>query len=72
MIYKCNNAVLDLRENNKSCAFYVAGRLLFIGSSTIAMKYFVDHCEFDLDKKTLKDFRNRLNQRNVSAASIPR
>ena len=72
MIYRCNNAVLDLRENSKSSAFYIAGRLLCVGSRTIAMKYFVEHCEADLDKKTLKDFRNRLNQRTISAASGPR
>ena len=72
MIYRCNNAVLDLRGNSKSSAFYIAGRLLFVGSSTIAMKYFVEHCEADVDKKTLKDFRNRLNQRTISAASGPR
>ena len=72
MIYRCKNAILELRDKGRSSAFYLKGQLMFVGSSTIAMKFFVDHCEADLDKKTLKDFRNRLNQRNVSAASIPR
>lgn len=33
---------------------------MFVGSSTVAMKFFVDYCEDDLDNKTLKEFRNRL------------
>ena len=60
MFYKCKNAILDLRENDKSSAFYIADRLMFIGSSTIAMKYFVDYCGSDIESKTLKTFRERL------------
>ncbi len=67
MIYRCNDAILELRDNSKTSAFYVKGRLLFVGTSTIAMKFFVDHCEADLDKKTLKDFRNRLSLRNQAS-----
>ena len=33
---------------------------MFVGSSTVAMKFFVEHCEHDLDGKTLREFRNRL------------
>lgn len=33
---------------------------MFVGSSTVAMKFFVEHCEDELDRKTLKEFRNRL------------
>ncbi len=67
MIYRCNNAILELRDNTRTSAFYLKGRLLFVGSSTVAMKFFVDHCEADLDKKTLKDFRNRLSLRNQAS-----
>ena len=33
---------------------------MFVGSSTVAMKFFVDQCEDNLDTKTLRDFRSRL------------
>ena len=33
---------------------------MFVGSSTVAMKFFVEQCGDDLDRKTLKEFRNRL------------
>ena len=67
MIYRCKDAILELRNNKRSSAFYVKGRLMFVGSSTVAMKFFVDHCEADLDKKTLRDFRNRLSLRNQAS-----
>ena len=60
MIYKCKNAVLDMRQDNNSSAFFVDDNLMFIGSSTIAMKYFVDHCGTDIESKTLTAFRERL------------
>lgn len=70
MIYRCKDAILELRDNSKTSAFYIKGRLMFVGTSTVAMKYFVDHCEADLDKKTLRDFRNRIDLRNHAKASI--
>ncbi len=70
MIYRCKDAILELRNNKRSSAFYVKGRLMFVGSSTVAMKFFVDHCEADLDRKTLRDFRNRLDLRNNAKTSI--
>ena len=70
MIYRCKDAILELRDNTRTSAFYVKGRLMFVGTSTVAMKLFVDHCEADLDRKTLKDFRNRLDLRNHAKASI--
>ena len=70
MIYRCKDAILELRDNTRTSAFYVKGRLMFVGTSTVAMKFFVDHCEADLDRKTLKDFRNRLDLRNHDKASI--
>ena len=60
MIYSCKDAILELRDKGRSSAFYVKSQLLFVGSSTVAMKFFVDYCEDDLDGKTLKEFRNRL------------
>ena len=70
MIYRCKDAILELRNNKRSSAFYLKGRLMFVGSSTVAMKFFVDHCEADLDRKTLRDFRNRLDLRNNAKTSI--
>ena len=70
MIYRCKDAILELRNNKRSSAFYVKGRLMFVGSSTVAMKFFVDHCEADLDRKTLRDFRNRLDLCNNAKTSI--
>jgi|TARA_B100001094_G_C18141645_1_gene778221 hypothetical protein len=60
MIYRCKNAILELRDKGRSSAFYLKGKLMFVGSSTVAMKFFVEHCEEDLDNKTLREFRNRL------------
>ncbi len=64
MKYKCKDAVLDLRRGNTSSAFFVADQLLFLGSSTVAMKYFVDHCGSAMDSKTLSMFRERIGLRN--------
>ena len=72
MIYRCKEAVLDLRENSKSCAFYLKGQLMFVGSSTVAMKFFVEHCEEDLDKKTLRDFRSRLELQSSYKSRVTR
>lgn len=60
MNYKCKDAILELRDKGRTSAFYLKGQLMFVGSSTVAMKFFVDYCEDDLDRKTLRDFRNRL------------
>lgn len=60
MIYRCKNAILELRDKGRSSAFYLKGQLMFVGSSTVAMKFFVEQCGDDLDRKTLKEFRNRL------------
>jgi len=63
MIYRCKDAILELRDKGRSSAFYVKGQLLFVGSSTVAMKFYVDYCDKDLDKKTLKMLRHRLELR---------
>lgn len=60
MNYKCKDAILELRDKGRTSAFYLKGQLMFVGSSTVAMKFFVDFCGDDLDRKTLRDFRNRL------------
>ena len=60
MIYRCKNAILELRDKGRSSAFYLKGQLMFVGSSTVAMKFFVEQCGDDLDRKTLREFRNRL------------
>ena len=72
MIYRCKNAILELRDQGKSSAFYLKGQLMFVGSSTVAMKFFVDHCEEDLDKKTLRDFRSRLELQSSYKSRVTR
>tara|TARA_B100001741_G_C16119116_1_gene399141 strand:- start:57 stop:272 length:216 start_codon:yes stop_codon:yes gene_type:complete len=63
MIYKCEakQAMLELRDKSRSSAFYLRGQLMFVGSSTIAMKYFVEHCQDHLDRKILRTLRKRLD-----------
>ena len=72
MIYRCKNAILELRDKGKSSAFYLKGQLMFVGSSTVAMKFFVEHCEEDLDKKTLRDFRSRLELQSSYKSRVTR
>ena len=63
MIYRCEaqQAILELRDKGGSSALYKRGQLMFVGSSTIAMKYFVEHCQDHLDRKILRTLRKRLD-----------
>ena len=69
MIYRCEaqQAILKLRDKGGSSALYKRGQLMFVGSSSVAMKWFVDLCGKDLDMKTLKALRKRLDVRKANS-----
>jgi hypothetical protein len=64
MLYRCKKVVLDLPATGKTSALYIADKLMFVGSSTIAMQQFLDVCGTDLDLKLRNDFEARLEARN--------